>query len=34
MTPTNKLEILAPYLALAGLLAVVSTVIVARRRRG
>jgi len=34
MTPTNKLEILALYLALAGLVAVVSTVIVARRRRG
>jgi len=34
ITPTNKLETLAPYLALAGLITVVSTVIVARRRRG
>jgi hypothetical protein len=33
MTPANNLEILAPYLALAGLVAVVSTVIVAKRKR-
>ena len=30
--PTNKLEILTPYLALAGLVAVLSTVAVVRKR--
>jgi len=30
--PTNKLEILTPYLALAGLIAVVSVVVVVKRR--
>jgi len=33
VAPTNKLEILTPYLALAGLVAVASTVVIARRRR-
>jgi hypothetical protein len=33
VVPTNKLEILTPYLALAGLLAVVSAVVVVKRRR-
>ena len=32
-TPINKLEILTPYIALAGLIAVVSTVYVIRRRK-
>jgi hypothetical protein len=32
-TPTNKLEILAPYLALAGLIAAVSAVYVIKRRK-
>ena len=31
--PTNKLEILIPYLALAGLIAVVSAVVVVKKRR-
>ena len=31
--PTNKLSILAPYLALAGLVGVISAVVAARRRR-
>jgi hypothetical protein len=31
--PTNKLEILTPYLALAGLIAAVSAVVVVKRRR-
>lgn len=31
--PANKLEVLAPYLALAGLVAAVSAVVVVRRRR-
>ncbi|MEM3018141.1 MAG: hypothetical protein QXO25_04610 [Candidatus Bathyarchaeia archaeon] len=31
--PANKLEILAPYLALAGLVAAVSAVVAVRRRR-
>jgi dipeptidyl aminopeptidase/acylaminoacyl peptidase len=31
--PTNKLEILTPYLALAGLVAAVSAVVVVRKRR-
>jgi len=31
--PTNKLEILAPYLALAGLIAAVSAVVVVKKRR-
>jgi len=30
--PTNKLEILAPYLPLAGLVAAVSAVVVVKRR--
>jgi hypothetical protein len=30
--PVNKLNIVTPYLALAGLVAVVSTIIVARKR--
>lgn len=33
VTPTNKLEILTPYLALVGLVAVVTTAIVAKRSR-
>jgi len=33
VTPVNKLEILTPYLALAGLLAVVSTIFVIKRRK-
>ena len=33
VAPTNKLSIIAPYLALAGLVAAVSTVIVVRRRK-
>lgn len=32
LVPANKLEILAPYLALAGLIAAVSAVVVVRRR--
>jgi len=32
-TPVNKLEILTPYLALAGLIAAVSTVFVIKRRK-
>lgn len=31
--PTNTLAILSPYLALAGLIAVVSTVVAAKRKR-
>jgi LPXTG-motif cell wall-anchored protein len=31
--PTNKLEIMAPFLALAGLVAVVSAVVVVKRRK-
>lgn len=33
VVPTDKLEIMTPYLALAGLVAIVSTVVVAKRRR-
>lgn len=33
VAPVNKLDLLAPYLALIGLIAVVSTVAVIRRRR-
>jgi hypothetical protein len=33
LMPTNKLEILTPYLALAGLIAVVSAVVVVKKRR-
>jgi hypothetical protein len=33
ITPVNKLEILAPYLALVGLVAAVSAVVVVRRRQ-
>jgi WD40 repeat protein len=33
VTPTNKFEILAPYIALAGLVIAVSTVIVVKKRR-
>ncbi|MFC1505588.1 hypothetical protein ACFLQ6_00800 [Thermoproteota archaeon] len=32
-TPINKLEILTPYIALAGLIAVISTVYIIRRRK-
>lgn len=32
LMPVNKLNVITPYLALAGLVAVVSTVIVARKR--
>jgi hypothetical protein len=32
VVPTDKLEILAPYLALAGLIAIVSAVVVVKRR--
>jgi hypothetical protein len=31
--PTNKLEILTPYLALAGLIAAVSAVVAVKRRK-
>jgi hypothetical protein len=33
VVPTNKLELLTPYLALAGLIVAVSAVIVAKKRR-
>ena len=33
VTPVNKLEILTPYIALAGLIAAVSTVYIIRRRK-
>ena len=32
VTPTNKLEILTPYVALAGLIAIVSAVTMVKRR--
>ena len=33
VTPINKLEILTPYLALAGLVAIVSTGVMVKRRK-
>jgi len=33
VVPTNKLEILTPYLALAGLVAIASAVVAVRKRR-
>jgi hypothetical protein len=33
VTPTNKLEILTPYIALAGLITAISAVYVAKRRK-
>jgi hypothetical protein len=33
LLPVNKLEILTPYLALAGLIAAVSAVVVVKKRR-
>jgi hypothetical protein len=33
LMPTSKLEILTPYLALAGLIAAVSAVVVVKKRR-